>query len=403
MSQKKEIEFHSSVAKSLYETGYINIQLPEELTILFQSLFKLASIFFQQDEEYKSKTTDAQFGTGYSLINGEKELFQVRMGSNMKWPEDDKNFDAKLFKELTTKLFALLDEQCRKYLKEILSENCYENCQCTLDPTVEEILKDDKSSSILDFCHYFNRVDGKSLPCNSHTDFGLMTFCVENELGLQIYVPWKKGNWQFPNEENENLTKFATVFLGEQIKPLSEKIFGPTIHRVKNIQKERISIFFKLRARPQALGPTNDFDYALIGKQNHIPLKKPIIKEEKMNKQLRNFVNLPLEIFYIIIHYLPLNDILNLRLINKHYLQIIDSNQLWRYLTMTRWGLIAMNIPSWKELYIKRHLEEEKTGRHEQFVSPRYYYGRKTSAKLVVVGDPAVGKTSLLIVFFFDF
>lgn len=391
----------SSIAQSLYDLGYARIKLPLTANIQLSQLFNLASQYFKLDENSKKLASDDSLGIGWTTVKNVKEMLQIRLGDDMKFPNDC----PKQLEEESKKAFKELDQLCRQYLKDTLEKSLpdvYERIESMLDPPIDELQKDGKylSSSVLVFCRYFNHEDGKKLPCHSHTDFGLFTFCFENEPGLQVYKPGKTSNWLFCNEKKDG-TEHGVLMMGEQMSNLSKGVFRSTIHRVYNTGKERISLFFKLRLRPAAVGPMSEADYKLIEKQSHVPLKVIKQKSKKTSNALKEISKLPMEIYFSIFFFLPLQEICKLRLVCEDWRELVDHNSFWRFMAIARWGIIAVNIPSWKELYKERHLNEIRQTKSSSTLhvelNPRLK--KDTHVKLVVVGDTSVGKTSLLLTY----
>jgi hypothetical protein len=320
---------------------------------------ELCHEFFKSNPENPTKE-ELELGIGYNKDNTNKETFQERLNSESikKKPKE--------FQEIFQNVFTIFDEKARSSLKELLKdEKLLKKVENSLDPPSGEILKDDKyvSSSVLTVCKYFG--DGKKFQCPSHTDQGLLTFLIEwDVVALQIYKPRKESNWSFINKEGTtNNQNNLIVFPGEQLSIISQRLIKPTIHRVLKTGNERISIFFKLRARPEFLGPMTDADYKLILFQKNLKLQNVLTSLASQ---------LPEELLFIITFYSGIQEVMKMRLICQSWKNAIDSKTLWKFLSMAHFHVIGNDITSWKEVYVKKYKRQKditiKKSTYDQYI-----------------------------------
>jgi hypothetical protein len=314
---------------------------------------------FKTNPENPTKE-EVELGIGYNKDNTNKETLQERLNS------ESMKKKPKEFQETFQKVFHIFDQKARNSLKELLKdEKILKKVENSLDPLCENILKDDQyvSSSVLTVCKYFG--DGKKFQCPSHTDQGLLTFLIEMDVvAFQVYKPRKESNWSFINKEGttENQNNLI-VFPGEQLNIISQRLIKPTIHRVLKTGNERISIFFKLRARPEYLGPMTDADYKLILLQKNLKLQNPFTSLASQ---------LPEELIFIITFYSNIEDVMKMRLICKSWKNSIDSETLWKFLSMAHFHVIGGNVNNWKEVYLKKYKRQKdvtiKKSTYEQHI-----------------------------------
>ena len=380
---------------------------------------KLVDEIFKSNPQNPTKE-ETKFGIGYNKDNFNKEIYQQRFGNTESLKKKTKEFQ-----EIFEKVFKLFDEEARKSLKKIFSknENLLKKIENSLDPIIEDISKDGNyvSSSVLTVCKYFE--DGKKLQCPSHTDQGLFTFIIELDIvALQIYKPRKESNYSFINKEgSKNNQQNIIVLPGEQMSIISNRQINPTIHRVLKTGKERISIFFKLRLRPQYLGPMTDADYSLVKTQMNVKLENTFTSLASQ---------LPEELIFIISFYASIEDVMKMRLVCSNWKESIDSDKLWKFLSMAHYHVIGKDIKNWKEIYIKKYQRNKDISIHKSAYDlyieslgklqkiekfgfknsnekpkelpkelPKNLKLNTDSCKLVIVGSENVGKTCLLLRF----
>jgi small GTP-binding protein len=386
---------------NIIRQGFLVTPLSSKLQECLQNVTKLSNEYFLAQEKTKKPTNDqARLGIGYNYIKNLKECIQIRFGGKMEYPD----VCSKEFVTATQKLYSLFDLEVRNVLKTIFADtdkDLYERLISSLDPICSEMEKDDThiSSSVLDICHYFK--DSKTLFCNNHTDQGLLTISVEmDRTALQIYLPREKSNWTFCQEESTSgHVDQGIVMTGEQMAIFSKRSIKPTIHRVKNLEYDRTSIIFKLRARPDVLGPMTDSDYSIL--QIQIPPKKELSRIKSLRMIQTHFDNVfAPDILRSICYFLSVNYILNTSIVCKDWYEAINDNSLWRFLSISHFHVIAMNIVDWKTLYIKRYLASQSNKPQKfEFVEGSKSVNSLSNIKAVIVGDGGTGKTSTLIVY----
>lgn len=379
------------MSEKVFEDGYKVYEIKKEIEKDVVEFFILSQEFFKKSNSVTKEQRD--LGIGYNLQKDQKECIQIRYGTPMIYPETCE----KSFIDASKVIFSHLDDFARQILKELFYEknkDVYENILESLDPLVDKIDKDGKylSSSVLDVCHYFK--ESKNLFCPSHTDQGLITLAIElDNVALQVYKPRKESNYTFclPESTKGNTGKCILMF-GEQMGILSKRKIKPTVHRVKNLDCDRFSLIFKLRARPDILGPMTESDYPILSLQKS--LSQFHIKNTKTINQ-----EIPVDILTQISFFLPLKEILKLGLVCQEWYKVCNGNGLWRMLAISHFHVIGMNIVSWKKVYIEKYLQTNKLDSSKHFVKVSKVSGESQSVKLVVVGDVAVGKTCMLLAF----
>jgi small GTP-binding protein len=386
----------------ILDDGFLIIKLDETVEKQVKSVISLATDYFNvQDKNETPTKSQASLGIGYNHIKNQKEIIQIRYGKQMEYP---KSCSTDFIKNAQL-LYELLDGACRSHLKDVFSESdpeFYSKLIASLDPTVDEIEGDETylSSSVLDICHYFK--ESKSLFCQSHTDQGLVTLSIENDASaLQVYKPHVSSNWTFCQPEGtSNLTNSAVCMFGEQMSIVTHRHVNATIHRVKNVDSDRTSIFFKMRCRPDVLGGMNEADYQLLSlQQNYVKKLKSLSKKHSLTwtfEPTPTHFSLPTDVLISIAFFLDVPSINTMSLVCHDWNYAMNQNMLWRNLSISRYHVIGMNVTNWKEVFVKKFISLSKTPKMIEFQSGVNVVNK--NIKLVVVGDGAVGKTSSLIV-----
>eukprot|EP01080_Neovahlkampfia_damariscottae_P002365 gene2365-2832_t len=404
--------------KTLIKEGVLVLKLESKENLdLILKYVELCDDVFNSNPENPSDE-ESELGIGYNKDKSNKEILQYRVGNTKSLKNQKKEF-----KEVFEKVYKIFDKESRNCLNKIFSkeEGLLKKIENSLDPLVDDILKDENyvSSSVLTVCKYFE--DGRRVQCPSHTDQGILTFIIElDTVALQVYKPRKESNYSFINEEgSKNNQKNIIVLPGEQLSIISKRSISPTIHRVLKTGVRRTSIFFKLRSRAQYLGPMTEADYHLIKRQIGIPMKSEFTSKASL---------LPEELIFIISFYSTIKDVMKMRLVCTSWKEAIDSEKLWKFLAIAHFHVIGKDVENWKGIYVKKYERKKeisiKKSEADLFIESLCRlkkiekFGFKNSnkkslnlpkkldpnvkltencCKLVIIGDGNIGKTSLLI------
>ncbi|KAL6056605.1 Rho GTPase, variant 2 [Balamuthia mandrillaris] len=428
--------------------GFALLSFPEELHRLLEAHQVLRKDFFDRPEAWKQRCAcgpTEQTDMGYCLRPRLKEQYQIRLGAAMKWPSSKKAKDKKKkkerkeaveMKETCWRVFVEMEELARRVFGLVMGEAERWTCDSVLDPSLESLhLLEDSSgcssssasseervgegyltSSVLTLTRYFNDPDGPEESCHTHGDAGILTLCLLPEPMLNLFDPcgafWFKSEYIPLLEKAQNKRVSAIMLSGETLHRLSKGRILASAHSVtkdNNTNGERYSTVFKLRARPDVVGPRTDADYFLFGAQ-----QKAVERwKQRMDDmwQHSGAGSLSAEVLLLIFSFLANpRDLCSCSLVCKQWHQPTCDDALWQPLFLARWPKTEAKKQTkrWKQKYKKQHLVDAKKTEMmgdvetlwKQFLDHRKRRSAAQSqvnAKVMLVGDIGVGKTCLAI------
>jgi isopenicillin N synthase-like dioxygenase len=244
----------NALSSNITNHGFAIVSLgsTEKTTLL--NAYNSAKIFFttaSKDEKDNLRVLFDEVGSnkglaGFNSPTAAKELFRVRRGIGMKWPQTPNmqnttlaSFDL-LERVLNTCLYKLLwdiDIDAEKLLSDICDTRESLNSRQTL------------STSPFDFFHYFNTEQAQgAINCHEHVDPGLMTIvpCAFTP-GLEILHPDSK-QW-LKVEQHCSPLEDVVVFGDQVLQDISQGVYPAAIHRVSKNTASRLSLVYELRPR----------------------------------------------------------------------------------------------------------------------------------------------------------
>eukprot|EP01113_Clastostelium_recurvatum_P049422 TRINITY_DN9153_c1_g1_i5.p1 TRINITY_DN9153_c1_g1~~TRINITY_DN9153_c1_g1_i5.p1 ORF type:complete len:671 (+),score=103.10 TRINITY_DN9153_c1_g1_i5:30-2015(+) len=407
-------------SREMRERGYAFVKLPQIDKAEIDALNNDRNNVFAYDEVSKRALQTRNEGdSGYAETPRVKEVYQVRVSNEMPWPDSqpevrDRAIVAfrKLDTVARTALYNIMDGADWKQQEGAAAaisdkEATIKSVIQSLDPCdAHERNPDYISSSVLLLAHYYTlpnnndnnnnnnlNVSGK-LSCPTHTDSSYLTVMLTSEPGLQIFdqldhewidvstVPGADGIVIFGDA--------AASFLGKKLT----KGITATSHRVVNSgTHDKMSTVFKLKARPETVGPRNNADYYLIDKQREIitQIGGLGVSNEQQHTQIRQslaeasrvlahpptagsssspssssssstpiLIVDPLQsphVLLAVFSFLPHDTLCRCSQVCRSWHVEADDDMLWRFQVLSRWGMMAMNV-QWKNLYKTRHEQE---------------------------------------------
>lgn len=219
--------------KHLCRYGWLSYELPASSGERLARLFSLAGDFFDQDTGKKQALYPPSRGTecGFYRVDGEKEYVTLRRQIH-----DDLAFEAEAsqaWKEIAQLLHLILIDLSRAEGMATTAWDSMVGSSLSL-PALETNL-DDVITLMRIFRYY--PTTGVADP---HTDLGLLTLCVGDGEGLEVFdTSVKPPQWR-PAAR-------ATILVGETLRKLSGGIIRAGLHRVVGNSQGRSSIVFALR------------------------------------------------------------------------------------------------------------------------------------------------------------
>ncbi|KAL6056181.1 GTP-binding protein rhoA [Balamuthia mandrillaris] len=427
--------------------GFALLSFPEELHRLLEAHQVLRKEFFDRPEAWKQRCAcgqTEQTDMGYCLRPRLKEQYQIRLGAAMKWPSSKKAKEKKKkkerkeageLKETCWRVFVEMEELARRLFGLVMGEAERWTCDSVLDPPLEilHLLEDSSgcsssasseervgegylTSSVLTLTRYFNDPDGLEESCHTHGDAGILTLCLLPEPGLNLFDPcgafWFKSEYIPLLEQAQNKRVSAIMLSGETLHRLSKGRILASAHSVtkeNNTNGERHSTVFKLRARPDVVGPRTDADYFLFGAQ-----QKAVERwKQRMDDMWHHSGagSMSAEVLLLIFSFLENpKDLCSCSLVCKQWHQPTCDDALWQPLFLARWPKMEAKKQAkrWKQKYKKQHLidakKTEMMGDVENLWKQLLDHRKSRSsaqsqvnAKVMLVGDIGVGKTCLAI------
>ncbi|KAL0490040.1 Ras-related protein [Acrasis kona] len=328
--------------------------------------------FFSLDITDKQRTSSTENDSGYTN-NDIKQQFQIRINKTEFYDDD--------LSQLGLAAFSSCFSYCRQFLIDWI-----QNHQNKANVTITTYLMDalnkltDPTFSVLIATEYYSHSDATDY-CPAHLDSGLITLCVSPEEGLQLYSEENQA-WLNVNGPNKLILLF-----GESLQQITDGVARANLHKVSKTSVNRFSLVFKFRMDPAILSPRNLSDYQAIleGEQrsvyNHVD-------ESKM----------PVDVLEMVFLFLPYNSICTCELVSKHWKKVACSNYIWREQYKMYYGKNDVIVISWKDLFINKVCTKPKDELLHS-LSKCVFGSTEVNLKLVVVGDGAVGKTCLIIVY----
>jgi len=131
------------------------------------------------------------------------------------------------------------------------------------------------SSSNLDLFFYHNNETTRSkwaLNHPTHTDSGIISFIPVSAVPALDFFDQKLNAWieieRAVHEQAGALGKtyqqFVIAMAGDTLEQLAKNTFKAGLHRVVRTQETRESAVYKLRARPELVGPKYEVDYKIV-------------------------------------------------------------------------------------------------------------------------------------------
>lgn len=216
--------------------GHLGVNLPEHLKASLSRLSSLAADFFNQTSEQKNTAYPASHGTesGYYNIEDEKEYLTFRRKS----PGSTSDLDLQaeeVWETVAVLLYRILCDISTALgiphdaWNTLLEDSLAMQESATVDPTLPSVLR-------------LFKYQPKQGVADRHTDNGLLTLCVGNSRGLQV---WKPSTNKSPGEWTD--ADGPTVLVGSTLRVLSSNRCKGGVHRVISSEEGRSSIVFALR------------------------------------------------------------------------------------------------------------------------------------------------------------
>jgi 2OG-Fe(II) oxygenase superfamily len=208
--------------------------------------------FFQQSHAYKNQYVQQNdLELGYRHLH-HKEMFFIR----------DHHLPSELLPcaELLTQLHQLSLE-C---LKIIAQELAWPEKSLIEIVDTESLCKEKLASSILRLIYYHASDKQLQHACQIHQDLGLLTLiCPTHVPALEIYDFVEDRGWL--DIELLQGADDVIVMAGESLSLISNGYFLPATHRVRVPEKPRLSIFYQLRFKHDAVIESHQFETSVTG------------------------------------------------------------------------------------------------------------------------------------------
>lgn len=141
------------------------------------------------------------------------------------------------------------------------------------------------SASIFRFFHYFGRQDQKRLGCDIHTDIGVITLIPATNVASLEIMDQKVYLWH--NIENQLDSNDLMVLCGETLEHMSACHYRSVVHRVQAVQRERYSLVFLMRGKPDALIDPRKVEDG--GDETEVVTVAKFMREKYLKKKSANF------------------------------------------------------------------------------------------------------------------
>lgn len=131
------------------------------------------------------------------------------------------------------------------------------------------------SSSNLDLFYYFNHAETEEKWKSnhpSHTDSGIISLIPTSDQAALDFFDQKLKHWiqieRLVQEQAPSLglsyQDFVIIMAGDTLEQLANRSFKAGLHRVSRGNGPRCSAVYKLRARPEVVGPRYQVDYQVV-------------------------------------------------------------------------------------------------------------------------------------------
>jgi isopenicillin N synthase-like dioxygenase len=190
--------------ENMLQRGFCVLSLDPQSTEAINGYVDAGQKFFNQDQEKKSqlaKTDDilGKKNEGYLLVDGIKEFLKLKSGDKV--PDHPEDLQEKF--DNVFKMFNAISRRCFTILAQHQSQRTGNKPYISEELTKTVLEKADARSSV-SFIHYFARdppsertmdgvlpvhydENGQNIPSKVHTDTGVMTFILCNDVpGLQV-------------------------------------------------------------------------------------------------------------------------------------------------------------------------------------------------------------------------
>jgi hypothetical protein len=186
-------------------------------------------------------------------------------------------------------------------------------------------------------------------------DTGLLTLCLLPEEGLEIFQPDTKKWVEFGSlvaPEHAKLKQCQCVVLyGETLSRLTHDKVPATMYRIVSKSKNQSAMLFKLRPRPDVVGPRTTADYRLL----------ELRAERKRDRTKRQDLD---AVWQHIFLFLPLVDVVTSAAVCKLWAGPLRVGRmsLWKSLARLRWADVDAypEIVDWQTFCAVQWLREHK-------------------------------------------
>lgn len=252
-------------ARHLSYHGWLSVDLPTELKSQLERLSAAAATFFDQDHEEKRSQYPQSHGTecGFYEIPEEKEYLTLRYQTHPETSLEQLARDA--WRGAAQFLYRILCDLGRAgYYEPTVWDSMVED---TFDiPSNDAELE--TNTTLLRLFRYYPTIGFAS----EHIDIGLLTLCVGDGPGLQVWNGTRPSRWVD--------AEGPTVVIGDMLRTLLDHKVRAGLHRVVGNPNGRASTVFALR--PNAKG---EIDLANFGGQGVVRTKDyfDVVKGAKHN------------------------------------------------------------------------------------------------------------------------
>jgi isopenicillin N synthase-like dioxygenase len=260
----------------LLRSGYAIVTIPN-CSSLFGSSFSGVNHYFNQAIDIKKKDSHSEMEYGYRNF-GYKESFAVR---HLPLPAD---------LQTCVPLIQLLYSMAQTTLQQVAQylQIADGNLINLLDEN--PLPMQHTASSLLRILHY-HPLDQQTpeYTCNIHQDLGLLTLAPRSTLpALEIYNYNGTGEWL--DVETSMGPDDVIIMVGETLSLLSNNLFLPASHRVRQSASSRLSLVYQVRARNDAELNSENVASSVTGKfsQPFVMSGKEFYEKERQSRSSVN-------------------------------------------------------------------------------------------------------------------